>query len=469
MKKIIFLLVSLWVLAACTPGTTQETAVSSTRVIVPTSTVVPATEIAIVEETAESTIPFASSILLTVYQGRHMLHPADPTTGQLLNGYEPIGLSHDGLMHTRSANGRLLAATGYQNKLMFVDVLTWQATPTDLLFSEVSGMAFSPNGNQLAITHGGGLPKLSLVDVATQTLIAKVDLTGQPRWNQVQFTPDGTAIVVYSVEQVGSFETAMTTGPVFVTLFSPADLTVRWTTELPDVVDGVACEQAGCEAPEDPRTSWQPALAMDENGRFFYIVHADQERLTTVDLINQTVQTTPITQAVSWLEWLLAQTAETAHAKEFNYISKDAVLSPDGSKLYVVGWYSDLTTDEDGNHLYVEEPLGLQVINTATGAEIARSSVAGSSIYLAPDGNHLLVVGWEAGEVWTEIVEIATLQSVKRLDGYGVYPAQRLDGQTVLLASYIDNRISNLGIVDAVTFEITAWSVSGYTDWLIEW
>lgn len=469
MKKIIFLLVSLWILAACTPGTTQKTAVSATRVIAPTSTVVPATEIATVQETAESTIPLTSSVLLTVFEGRHMLYPTDPTTGQMLNGYEPISLSHDGLMQTRSADGRLLAATGYQNKLMFVDLLTWQATNTELLFSEVSGMAFSPHGNQLAITHGGGLPKLSLVDVATQTVIAKVELPGQPRWNQVQFTPDGAAIMIYSVEQIGSFETATATGSVFVTLFSSTDLSTIWTTELPDVVDGVACEQADCEAPEDPRISWQPAVVMDENGRFLYIVHAHQEKLTAVNLIDHTVQTTPITPAVSWLEWLLAQTAETAYAKEFDFISKAAILSPDGSKLYVVGWHSDLTTDEDGNHLYVEEPLGLQVLDTATGAEIAHSSAAGSSIYLSPDGNHLLVVGWEAGEVWTEIVETATLQSIKRLDGYGIYPAQRLDGQYILLASYIDNRVSHLGILDPTTFELTAWSVSGYADWVIEW
>ncbi len=464
MKKVYLILVVCFLLVACLPAGGQ-TGVQPER---PEPTHQPEqVPVTGQEETAVPLLNSASGVAITTYLNGHTLSLVNPLTGEPMPGYEPLSLGRDGMVYTASADGSWLATVAEDNQLLFVHLPTWTLTRTDLHFYQVNGLVFNADNSQVAVVYNGTTAKLALVDVATGQETADKTLPFTPRWNQVYFTPDN-AVLVYGTVQPTPYNQFDRSGAVRVALLQTPSLTTLWETELNGLLDGVICEVAECEQPEDPRLAWAPAVVLAQDGRFLYIVHADEDKLTTVNLVEHTVQTYPIAPALSWAERLVAFTAAPVYAKEFDYIVKSAVLSPDGRKLYVVGWHSDLTTDGNGEHQYVERPLGLQVIDTHNGSQLASQETGGQNIFQSADGAYLFINGWEEGQAWTAVVDANTLATVKRLDGYNVWPYRQIDGQPILVASQTTDVNSTLAVLDPVTFEwVGSWSKAGYVDWVV--
>ncbi len=211
---------------------------------------------------------------------------------------------------------------------------------------------------------------------------------------------------------------------------------------------------------------WRPAVVLSHDGRRLYIVHADQERLTTVDFDALTVRSIVLRETQSWLERLLDLTAGVAEAKGiWTGTVKAAVLSPDGKRLYVVGRTTTVTRDADGNRESMETHLGLQVIDLVGGhkvmsrdIELAGTWISADRIRFTPNGKHLLVGGWRDGGGWTEVLDAKRLERVADLPGWEVALTRRMDGQPVLLARRWDRerRAFEFAVLDPQSFDVAA-------------
>jgi len=225
-----------------------------------------------------------------------------------------------------------------------------------------------------------------------------------------------------------------------------------------------------CDAPhgEQVFTYWRPAVVPSHDGRRLYIVHADEEMLTTVDFDARTVHSVEIRVARSWLEELLELTAGVAEAKGGeNGAVKEAVLSPDGTRLYVIGQTVSSTRDARGNWQTTRTSLGLQAVDVESGHIMASLDIEAQAIKATLDGAYLLLDDWD-GRVWgTEVLDAKRLQRVAHLEGWAVVPARRTDGQPILLASN-PYRESQLAVLDPRSFDVVhTWSVNGHAEWLM--
>jgi hypothetical protein len=180
---------------------------------------------------------------------------------------------------------------------------------------------------------------------------------------------------------------------VYAALLNADDLSVQWSTQLDQVRDGTFTEDETATSNPEEWTWWEPAAVISAGARALYIVHADEDRLTTVDFAARTVRSVTIQPKQSVLDQLMALTADTAHAKAMNGTTKRAALSPDGKRLYVVRMTTRQSHGADGEWTVTETPLGLQVIDPTTGAETARLDTAARDIHLAPDGSRLYLRG----------------------------------------------------------------------------
>jgi hypothetical protein len=246
-------------------------------------------------------------------------------------------------------------------------------------------------------------------------------------------------------------------------------LEVEWEQALEGLTSGDWCLE-DCKATHGMPvfTFWTPAVVLSSDGRQLYIVHADADRLTTVDFEARKVRTVEIDAAQTWFERLLALTADTAQAKgPVEGAGKAAVLAPDGKRLYVVGRSMESPRDANGNWEYREEFLGLQVIDLGSGRQVARHESRADRIKISSDGATLMLAGWGETGPWTDVLDAATLRRVRRLTGWEAAVVQQLNGQLVVVASQPGEKTTQLALLDGESFEvIRAWSVQGYGGWV---
>jgi DNA-binding beta-propeller fold protein YncE len=405
----------------------------------------------------DPTLPHAQSVLMqSCVEAGCELRLIDPASGEMLPGYAPIDLdkyatytlAHDGqtlAMVLSSSNNFGPGSGPTDGFLQLIDLQTWQAITTTLRFNEGGAVtpAFSPDGTRLALVGFSdaepSTPLLHLVDVNRQTEIAQIPLQFRP--SQMKFTGDGRSILLYG-NDVGVGD--ITVNPqVFVAKVNTTDLTVEWQSMLQHK-DGFY-NAAGSEPYIDPANSftWQPAVVFAPDASRLYVVHADENQVTTVDFDQHRLETTAIMQTQSWLERWLALSARSAKAKMLNGAIKHAVIAPDGKTLYVTGFQAETkeTTIE-------EMPLGVQVIDLEHMVKIAQIDSETRSISISADGTRLYLRCWAnestdaaAGE-WTEVVDTATFQKRITVEAQTIAVGQRLDGRPILFSTV--NRLGGL-------------------------
>ena len=163
---------------------------------------------------------------------------------------------------------------------------------------------------------------------------------------------------------------------------------------------------------------WTPAVVPSPDRQMLYIVHADEDKLTTVDFAHRSVTSVEIGPARSWLEQLMALGAGIAYAKTLDGTRKHAVLSSDGTRLYIVGETGKSTQDANQEWQFTQTPLNLQVVDVASGVQIAKVETQANEISLSPDGSQLYLRGWsDSGVPWTDVLDAARLEVVTRLTG----------------------------------------------------
>jgi hypothetical protein len=391
-----------------------------------------------------SALELERSLLLTMWDRSvvgQALIPYDPELGAPLCSFKPLALGKN-YYTSLSPDGSLLAysMTKYEDLhegwLHLIDLKAWTDIPTAIeLDSWIGGMAFSPDNSRLAIAVG--LPdgssdwpmhhSLILVDVSKQVILSETDLEMGVRL--LRFTPDGRSLMIYGVQNQDS---SGLDGEAHAVLLDAANLEVQWDQLLDGVLDGQTRLYTSDNTDMD--IWWGPAALISPERQALYIVHADADRLTSVDFAQRKAGTVEIHTQGSWFERFLARFAGVAHAKVPNGTNKQAVLSPDGTRLYVVGMTTKMQVEGDNEPQIEETFSGLQVIDTASGTEIAHIDTEASSLSISLDGKKVFLRGWKDNLDWTDVLDTATLEIEQHVSGRAIQQGKRLNQEPLFLS-----------------------------------
>lgn len=367
-----------------------------------------------------------------------------------------------------SADGRTLAALVYPRndaprdaRLHWIDIASWQARTSRVGFDAwVSSMAFGPDGSTLAIAYalpgvGGRAPEqfgVQLIDVALDQVVAEAALEAQPVY--LAFSSDGALLTVYGSAPFLDTQTA--SDPPVVSIFDGRNLTLIESLVLEGVVEGVT--PLDDESLPEPWLYWSPAVVFSLDGRTLYVIHADRDRLTRVDLETRQITHLDIAPPRSWLERLLTLGVETADAKGAGGGLRRGVISPDGTRLFAVGSLTEPATDDQGNLSFTTTPFDLLVIDAGSGVELARLETQADEVSLGRGGEEVFLRGWGPGPFgWTEVFDVATLQLADRFDHARLFSVRDSAGRWLYL-SVVGSNSSKVSVVDAATgTELAEW------------
>jgi len=346
-----------------------------------------------------------------------------------------------------------------------IDVQRWREVTAPLSSQQAAYLvAFSDDSKYLALDlrrykydPNSIVDELVLMEAATGVILARRDVDIQP--SRIEFSADGSKLVVYG-QRFGVSPGTDKPGPLRVILLDRTTLKTVWEHTLDDITAGYWCE-SNCEGAYEQKVfaSWDPAVTFSPDRSKMYIVHADADKLTTIDFPARQVSSVDIAEATSWLEALLDLTASKAEAKgNLNGVDKFALLSADGEKLYVTRQELSASSDKEA------QSTVLQVIDVKTGRKVAILESDLGELRMSSDGQQLFLLGSRNDKQVTDVLDAATLKRITTIEGWRVVPLRRLDGQPILLASQREENNIQHGLMDSQTFKVTStwpWSSLG--------
>jgi hypothetical protein len=414
------------------------------------------------------------SMLLAVWRDEEnggSLHLVDARTGAELPGHDPIFLGTN-YWRAISPDVRTLAVVSLPwgsipvgASLALIDLETWTKHETDVQFDLwPTKIVFSRDGTLLAL--GGSLVddnKLVLFDMTKRTMLGALTLDFDPL--DIAFAPDGGSLLIYGARYPGS--PGVNPLPV-AARFDVAEMRIVWEIELTGVKDGQYSPDGKSDQAEHDRSIWwHPAIAIAPETQRAYLVHADEDVLTTIDFLNRSRRDVEIRSVAGLLERLVGLGSFPAYAKELNGASKAAVLSPDGEQLFVVGQKISSSQDSNGTWDIQETSLGLKVIQVADGEILATVDTPATQIAWGPDSRHLLLGGWDrSGNVWTDVLDLENQEVQAHLPAMDLLIAERVNGAPLIAASSTrSGPFSQVQLVDSTSWgPLYEWTISGYAD-----
>lgn len=467
----------LLVLTACAPPATPQAGPTT----VPVKSTVAPKESAPVSPEPVTLSTFESSLLASTWQGEsegNVLFPMDPASGTMLPGYTPIALGQT-FFHVISPDRRRLAVVSFTNQsifngsLLLIDLPAWKTQHFELgLTGWVSTMVFSPDGSRLAIAHGQSNHNLTLVDLSTGRITAQQE-TGSSYVSRLKFTNNGTALMLYGPLVKNRFtENEMSAGPPQISLFDAADLKLLWSAEGLEIRDGIfpRDENTVPTNVHEPGQAFylRPGLVFAPERDILYILHADADKLTTIDFEGQSAETVEIQTKLTWFEKLISLTAGVAYAKIGEGITRQAAISPDGRFLYVVGTNNATYKDKQGNWQMEQTPLGLEIIQTTDGSRVEQFESGATELSLSPDGRFLYLRYWDKDEPWTEVFDTVSRQFGSRKEWILASPALRMNGEHLLTSTFSTGEYTHhMSILEPEKLSVlTTWTDTKYVWWL---
>lgn len=419
---------------------------------------------------------------------RHEIRLVDPATGREMSDYPLDTISHNKLFALPAAlapDGQTLIAVGSQGQSCepygggsscrpSADELYFSHLPEGRLVTAtlpgrgwLGPLAFHPTADVLALIYQESKSsQLMLFDTNTGQLIGQRDLDFRPAL--LRYGHEGTRLVIYGAPLGAEPGISKPGWPQFV-LLDATTLEVQWERSLKGIVSGSWCEENCAESHEQRlTTNWSPAIVFASDESKLYLVHADTDSLTTVDFTTQAANRVELQAARSWVEEFFAFTAGTAQAKgAWQGAFKSAVLSSDGTQLYVLGEIMQATRSADGLWQTNQIFSGLQVIEAENGRKTAGYDTEAGEISLTPEGDFLLLRGWGKAGYWTEVLDPASMKRVEFLADWEVVSTRRIDGEPVLLVSRADEQETKLALLNGQSFGLgPIWTVQGYATWV---
>lgn len=394
-------------------------------------------------------------------------------TGEVFDAFTPIPLGEN--YDYAFAPDRHTMALVSNARLYLIDLPSWKYhISVEGLYS---APFYSPDGSMLALAGGDSEGTLRLVD----TKSGQVKATAQAGFSirKVKFTTDGTGIMVYGphlASNGAAANAAVSIGAPKAALFNLSDLSLLWSVGLDAVLDGIFPKKADAQDIYQPGAAWyyEPGIAFSPNSDKLYLVHGDEDKLTTVDFIGRKVKTVDVHIKTSWLDQFLALTAGVAHAKGMDGTIKHAVISPDGKFLFVGGTTEVVTQQANGNWDVTDTAIGLQVIAVKDGTLVDQIDTEASPAWLSHDGKQVFLTGWKInnsyGTPWTDVYDISSRSIVKHLDSVFLIPTRRIDGKAILASSNtISSNVSYMTLVDPDTWAtVNEWNDKVDVGWLLD-
>jgi WD40 repeat protein len=335
--------------------------------------------------------------------------------------------------------------------LHFVDLTTRSTISVDPGVGRVGALTFSPDGRHVALVHESRQAiEARLYRASDGQLLGSTKIPFVPSY--LGYTVGGRGLILVGAEEGGDPGSAPP-GPLTVMLLDGESLGTTWQQTIDGIVHGSWCLEACDGSHEFTLTAvWSPAIVRIPGTDRVAIVHADADRLTSIDAAEQRVTTTDITTPRSWLDQLMALgtvAAEAKGASEGAY--REAVASPDGSRLYTVGRAYHARRGDDGTWQMWDEPMGLQVINPLTGSRIASIDSEASRVALTKDGAWLLLTVWGDVEVSTQVLPVDGLEEGRALEAWELMAARSLEGTPVVMGLSWTSSLLRLSSFDPIT------------------
>jgi hypothetical protein len=418
---VFFILLSL-LLAACTSssGTVQQALATHAPVLASTPTTSAPAPVTLPHPTM--TIPTAASptnsaarlplarpptlLLADLKQQseQQRVRPIDPLSLADLPGYAPLDFGRH--VATISPDGRVMAVILWPSSwssgatLHLIDLASWTDTTANVIaIDEVNTLIFGPDGKVLYWVNptqhdsAHNMPRtfeLYRYDLASQTLTTVTTLPPSFIPSELRLLRSGSSLAIYGLPTDGENRAEEPPHVLVVDLVAAHILTdIR--------LDGIKAGQMLTPAASGEEPHYQlyaPGTAWDLALNLLYIVHADTDTITVVDLATgRIVKQLDIHPQLSLTDRVWQTLIPTAEAKGLPETGRRALLSRDGTRLYIVGYRSEVTNLPTGEIDWQNRPLGLQVVTTGDGSELRHFGLPIGDIALSPDGQWLLLIG----------------------------------------------------------------------------
>ena len=329
--------------------------------------------------------------------------PVDPATLADLPGYAPIDFGHN-YTYAISPGRKMLAVIPWPSgsgnaggTLHLIDLNTWIDMPTDLRIDDyVSDLIFGADGRTLYWTiptvrdSAHGMPRdyqLYRYDLASHQLSTTTQLPSSfTPWSQ-RLSSGNIAIFGIPTDPNNLAEDVP-----HLLIIDPARKQIAADARLDGVKAGQFREQVTNATPSAHEESSQyvmynPGLAWGLDRKVLYVVHADDNKVTVVNLANGAlIKQTHIRPRQPLLEWISDTLAPAVEAKGGPWLGARVILSHNAKRLYV---FSEKT------EMDLPEAVDLRVIATNGMREIGHLDELLTDFALTPDGKSLLVIKGE--------------------------------------------------------------------------
>lgn len=291
----------------------------------------------------------------------------DPHTLEISEERQPIELGRGGQRALSPDGGTMAlgwAPTGGAGvdpqRLVLIDLASW--TRRDLDFEAlISRIFWSADGarlyvaiNQLCFVQCVESGELVTIEPDSGQVIARVDLPGAA---QSALSPDGTTLYIFGRERSDP-QVEPQVLAARLTAFDIERGVVTAELELSDIRFG---QLVGRDGDGTDFVNYEHKGVMSPDGSLYYIAHANEDRITVIDLKEMTVRRSgEIREPSSLAERVLDYLAGSAHAIG-PITGRGISISPDGRRLYITGWEEGPTVESGEGWEF--ESHGLKVVD----------------------------------------------------------------------------------------------------------
>lgn len=337
------------------------------------------------------------------------VRPVDPISLTDLPDYAPFDFGRH--VTAVSPDGRTMAVVLWPGSwssgatLHLIDLVSWTDKTTNVTpIDQVNTLVFSPDGRALYWVNptehdpAHNLPRnfeLYRYDLGSQTLTTVTKLPASFAPSELRLLRSGNSLAIYGLS-TDAEERAEEPPHVIVVELVAGQI-------VADVrLDGIKAGQMpipGARGDEPHYQLYAPGTAWDLDHNLLYIVHADTDTISVVDLARgKVVKQLAIHAKLSLADRIWHALVPAAAAKGLPETARRALLSRDGTRLYILGYHSEVTKLPNGAVDWQDRPLGLQVVATADGSELRRRDAPIGDMALSSDGRWLLLIGTGYGQ-----------------------------------------------------------------------